>query len=297
MKSTTHLVLNLQLPNIAVVAYAVQGDALTRTITAQLVDGSEAWTPPAGALAAIRYLKPDGTGGFYDTDEDGSPAVTVDGSTAQLRIARQALTVAGDVIMQLQFYTAAGERLSTFNWRMVVQPLTLTDTALISSDYYNVLTEQIAGALQAAADAQTSADAAAQSAEDAAQSAEDAADVLDAAVLYTAQTKTDPEKAQARANIGAVAATDYEGSKPLTPASAFSIPASGSSVSYNMAGITSDHRLVSWGFSASAENAPTAALTWTTYNGWFTIANNGGAMNETMRPVFLVPKSVAITAR
>lgn len=206
MKSTTHLVLNLQLPNIAVVAYAVQGDALTRTITAQLVDGSEAWTPPAGALAAIRYLKPDGTGGFYDTDEDGSPAVTVDGSTAQLRIARQALTVAGDVIMQLQFYAASGERLSTFNWRTVVQPLSLTDTALISSDYYNVLTEQIAGALQASADAQTSADAAAQSAEDAAQSAEDAADVLDAAVLYTAQTKTDSEKAQARANIGAAAA-------------------------------------------------------------------------------------------
>lgn len=203
MKSTTHLVLNLQLPNIAVVAYAVQGDTLTRVITAQLVDGSAAWLPPAGALAAIRYLKPDGTGGCYDADEDGSPAVTVDGSTAQMRIARQALTVAGDVIMQLQFYTAAGERLSTFNWRMVVQPLTLTDTALISSDYYNILTEQIAATLQAAVDAQASADAAAQSAADtAAALAELTPDDIGAVAYSAAQTLTTAQQNRALQNVG-----------------------------------------------------------------------------------------------
>lgn len=82
----------------------------------------------------------------------------------------------------------------------------------------------------------------------------------------------------------------------LTPSAAFAIPASGSSVSYDMDGLTSDHELVRWNYSASAENAPPAALTWTTYDGYFTITNNGGTTSETMRPVFEYPAAVVLTA-
>lgn len=150
--STTSLVLNLQYPNIATVAYAVQGDEGAREISAQLVDGSIAWEPPSGALATVRYRKPDGTTGFYDTLEDGStPAVVMSGNTATIGIARQALTVPGGVVMQLNFYDTDAQRVTTFSWIMIVQPSVLTDTQFVSSDYYNILSQQIAAVLDAAA--------------------------------------------------------------------------------------------------------------------------------------------------
>ena len=151
MKSTTNLTLNLALPNIAQIAYAVQGDQLSRELTIQLVDGSVPWEPPAGALATVRYRKPDGTTGFYDTMEDGTtPAVTVSGSTVTLILANQALTVPGVVLMQLNFYDTYESRVTTFAWSLIVQPSVLTDATFISKDYYNILTQQIAAVLEAA---------------------------------------------------------------------------------------------------------------------------------------------------
>ena len=81
----------------------------------------------------------------------------------------------------------------------------------------------------------------------------------------------------------------------LIPSAAIAIPASGSSVSMNMTGLTSDHELVRWNFSASAENAPPVGLTWTTYNGYFTITNDGGSTSESIRPVFALPSAITIT--
>lgn len=83
----------------------------------------------------------------------------------------------------------------------------------------------------------------------------------------------------------------------LKPSTTIPIPASGSSASYNMSGLTSGHELVRWNFSASKENAPPVGLTWMTYNGYFTITNNGGSTSESIRPVFALPTAIAITAR
>lgn len=80
-------------------------------------------------------------------------------------------------------------------------------------------------------------------------------------------------------------------------ATAFAIPASGASVSYNLTGLTTDHELSRWNFSASAENDPPADLEWTTYAGYFTITNNGGTTSESMRPVFVLPTKKAATTR
>lgn len=82
----------------------------------------------------------------------------------------------------------------------------------------------------------------------------------------------------------------------LTPSAAFAIPAPGNSVSYDMDGLTEEHELVRWNFSVSAENDPPASLTWTTYDGYFTITNNGGTTAETMCPVFVFPAALAITS-
>lgn len=78
---------------------------------------------------------------------------------------------------------------------------------------------------------------------------------------------------------------------------AFSIPAPGTSVSYNMVGITDEYELIKWNFSSSPENVPPADLTCDIYNGYFTITNNSGTTTETIKPLFIKSKKVAITAR
>lgn len=91
----------------------------------------------------------------------------------------------------------------------------------------------------------------------------------------------------------------YDGSTKLllSASSAISLPASGASVSRNMTGLTTSHELIRWNFSDSPENVPPASLTWTTYNGYFTVTNNGGTTSESIRPVFALPEAVATTAR
>lgn len=76
---------------------------------------------------------------------------------------------------------------------------------------------------------------------------------------------------------------------------AFAIPAAGASISKDMDGITADHVLISWGFSASPENLPPADLSWTTSSGYFTITNSAGTTAETIKPVFALPSAVAIS--
>lgn len=150
MTSTTKITLDLQTPNVAVMVFAVQNDRLSRYIEAALIDGSVAWTPPAGTLATIRYAKPDGTTGYYDTDEEGNSAISISGNKVTMTLVEQALTVPGDVWMELNMYTAAGDKLTTFRWLLRVQASVITDQTIVSSDYYNVLT---ALAAQIAADA------------------------------------------------------------------------------------------------------------------------------------------------
>lgn len=157
MTSTTKITLNLQSPNVAVMVFAVQNDRLARHIEATLVDGSAPWTPPAGAIAEIRYIKPDGTGGYYDTDEDENPAIVISGSTATMTLAEQCLTVPGDVWMQLNFYSTDGEKLTAFMWLLRVQKSVIEDATIISSDYYNALTALAAQVAQDAADAEAAA--------------------------------------------------------------------------------------------------------------------------------------------
>lgn len=154
MKSTSKIYLNLQMPNYNVIAYAVQGDVMSREITAILHDGQTPFTPSVGALGTIRYKKPDGTSGFYDTLEDGETvAVTWEDNVATIRLAEQVLTVAGNVIMQLSFYNADAERLSTFNFILTVEQNPYTDEEFESTDYYSVLTARIAAVLGAVAHA------------------------------------------------------------------------------------------------------------------------------------------------
>jgi len=85
------------------------------------------------------------------------------------------------------------------------------------------------------------------------------------------------------------------GASLLTPSTAFAIPSSGDSITYNMSGITSTCELIRWNFSDSAENSPPVTLQWETGNGYFTITNVSGDTNESMKPVFAETVATPIT--
>ena len=113
--------------------------------------------------------------------------------------------------------------------------------------------------------------------------------------IWDAEATGEPTKKITVANAAASLAA--LSGQVLTPSAAISIPASGNSVSRNMAGLTASHKLMRWNFSASAENSPPVNLSWNTYDGYFTITNNGGVTTESIKPVFALPSEISTTAR
>lgn len=171
MQVTKNITLDLLETGSPVIIKAKQNDRNTRYIAAHLYVGRLDYPVPSGTEIAFRYKKPDGTAGFYDALQDNSPAITVSGNTVTVELVEQVLTATGCVHCEINMYNAASEKLTTFTFEISVEESVLTDAEIISSDYYNVLTAEIAKALQAVTDATEQAENAAQSAQDAADSA------------------------------------------------------------------------------------------------------------------------------
>ena len=152
--------LNLSADGIPPRLFMPQGDANSRTIIATLWDGAVPYNVPASAAVMVRFRKPDGTGGLYDTTEGGAK-VTASGSTVTAPVATQMLAVAGTVCAQVDIYgTATGkqaEKLATFCFAVDVLPNAYADAEIISSDYYSIVAEQISSAVSSAASAKESA--------------------------------------------------------------------------------------------------------------------------------------------
>lgn len=134
-----------------------QGDANSRTIVATLWDGATPYSVPANAAVMVRFRKPDGTGGLYDATEAGT-AVTASGNTVTAPVATQMLAVAGVVQAEIDIYGTgsgkAADRLATFRFAVEVAPSVYPDAQIISSDYFNVVANDIAKAVSAAAKAE-----------------------------------------------------------------------------------------------------------------------------------------------
>ena len=79
MELITNIILNLQAPDYATV-YAPQTDSIARKVKADLVNGSTPWVVPTGTYMIIRYMKPDGTWGMYDSINSVT-AYTISGSS------------------------------------------------------------------------------------------------------------------------------------------------------------------------------------------------------------------------
>ena len=152
--------LNLSADTIPARLHMMQGDSNSRTIVATLWDGAQPYSVPAGASVMLRFRKPDGTGGLYDTTEGGAK-VTASGNTVTAPVATQMLAVAGAVRAQVDIYgTATGkraEKLATFCFTIDVLPNAYADAEIISSDYYSIVAEQISSAVSSAASARESA--------------------------------------------------------------------------------------------------------------------------------------------
>lgn len=184
-----------------------QGDANSRTIVATLWDGATPYNVPVNAAVMVRFRKPDGTGGLYDATEAGT-AVTASGNTVTAPVATQMLAVAGVVQAEIDIYGTgsgkAADRLATFRFAVEVEPSVYPDAQIISSDYFNIVADDIAKAVSAAAKAEE----AKKGAVAAETAAKDYATEANAAKVSAENAKTGAQAAKTAAETAKDAAED-----------------------------------------------------------------------------------------
>ena len=155
------LSLNVSSASVPPTLHMTQGDSNSRSIVAALFSGASPFNIPTGSSVMVRFGKPDGTGGLYDATESGAPVVFA-GNTVTAPVAAQMLSVPGVVVAQIEVYSAATEespayRLASFCFFVDVEKSAYPDDTIISSDYYNILSESIQQALQYSQISQSSA--------------------------------------------------------------------------------------------------------------------------------------------
>lgn len=146
-------------------------DSFSRFFALTLWDGGAAYTVPPGALWAVNYKSTAGSGLYDAIIRDGvsHAACVVSGSTVTCEIAPAVLTESGSGQLCLQMYKADGTRLNGWNIPLVIEANPDPDSTITNSDYYSVLTGQVAQALGYRDAAANSATAAAASAAEAQQ--------------------------------------------------------------------------------------------------------------------------------
>lgn len=113
---------------------AMQSDAYSRNVAFLLYNNDTPWEPPSDAVARVRYVKTDGTGGEYDTLPDGSVAWSITDNVLTVMLAPQVLTVPGPVRLTAALISGAVE-LHTFTIQIHV--IANPGLQVQSQDYYN----------------------------------------------------------------------------------------------------------------------------------------------------------------
>ena len=160
--------LDLQQQSILTPLKAKQNDRYSRFFKVVLLDGSTAFSIPSGAALTVRYIAPSGSG-WYDTiteidNTTKHSAFAISGNEVTVELAESTLTKPGNGMLCLQIYTATGYRIGTWNIPLEIEADPLADSTIAASDYYNVLTAQVAQTLGYRDAAANSATAAAASA-------------------------------------------------------------------------------------------------------------------------------------
>lgn len=187
------------------------GDAGSREIEMMLYANQKNWTVPENATVVIRYKKPDGTMGEYDTLPDGTKAWSAYDNLLKISLAPQVLTAVGSVVLYATLYQENAV-LQTFAVEIFVKAPFGGSRAIVSQDY-SYMTNVLRGPLMA------------QSGQILAVGATDLygrvteVDVVDAAalvnnngsaILHKPQTLSSSQKIQARSNIDAASQMSVE---------------------------------------------------------------------------------------
>ncbi len=112
----------------------VQGDS-ARALQMELLENGAPWEIPENVSVIVRYAKPDGTGGTYDTLPDGAAAWSARGNTLILALAPQLCSISGAVTVQICLVTGQMQ-ISTFAF--VLRVLAEVTGEEASEDYTNL---------------------------------------------------------------------------------------------------------------------------------------------------------------
>lgn len=140
--------INIEEPTDMNVVSAKQNDSESRWYKATVYKGSDSsWKPDEG-VPTVKFRKADGHGGWYEHMRNGDPAVTISGNEVTFGAAEQVFACAGRAIVAIVWYSSEGELLSSFNIYFQVEEDPVGH--FTSTDYYNVLSLQMASVLNAA---------------------------------------------------------------------------------------------------------------------------------------------------
>lgn len=135
MVITHNISMDLALRGVSPRIDVVQDDKYSRNIKIWLFENGAEFIPPGGCCPVIRYSKPDGTGGLYDTLPDGSCAWSLDRNALTISIAPQVCTAVGRVRLMVSLLCGSAE-LNTFVIGLNVQERVAFSG--VSEDYVNV---------------------------------------------------------------------------------------------------------------------------------------------------------------
>ena len=187
------------------------GDVNSRSIQMLLYAQQNPWVIPDNIEVLIRYHKPDGTRGEYDTMPDGSEAWSIADNCLTIFVAPQVLTVAGTVELYAEIFQEA-KVLHTFTVEIGVKaPFSKRAGAFGTSQDYYYVTNVLRGPVMAQSGQLLSVKSVDANGRAIRLEAVDLSELLGEKqnmVLYTQQSLSELQKERARGNIGAICMRD-----------------------------------------------------------------------------------------
>ncbi len=118
---TNKLKMDLQNPGSTPMIHAVQNDRDSRSLEISLYSGGKPFVFPENFGVLIRYKKPQGTGGVYDTLPDGTSAWQVRQNLLTIHLANAVFTTPGTVELSVGLLSGQSQ-VSIFPIRLCVYP-------------------------------------------------------------------------------------------------------------------------------------------------------------------------------
>ena len=225
MEAITHISIDVANPSVAPVVRAVQEDIRSRYVAVELLENRQPLTLPAGVTGTVGIRTSRGVHILYDENEDETAAVTFDGNVATVYLRQEALANSDKLYVNLILRSGTAI-LTAFAFWVEVEALAVPSGAVVQTDYFNILQQEIEEANHAAETARSIVGECtdeADRAESEADRAETYASGVQNPVSYAQQTLSDSQKTQARVNIAA-ASTSHKsthavgGTDALSPA-------------------------------------------------------------------------------